>query len=635
MKDIKDEIWEKQIGNNKSKGTDFSGREIHYTEFNNYDSPYGWTLISFGQNEFLIVHVKTEQEFPENVVDDINSEFQINGKTFSVSKNIHGDWDVNLVEYDEKFIPDFRTINVSLNTPNKKNEYELFNNIKYNDTTGYVNLDNETLKQQRMEIERLQKQLADEQTHQLEIQKQQNILRDKKSDSLLKEQLKQRQEIERLESELEFQKIQNQKSEIARNNIKLNELKEEIARTQTINAASLEEFNIEKYRTNLDNTSFNSSSKNQKKINNIQNLDIDFFDESLINDLTRKLNEQTQQITLLKKDQQDNAKKISEIELVKSKQNMFLNKQAEENWNRIYGNSNFANDFAGRVIVKNKFNLDEEGGWNIDYYDYSKSIDSFIASKLTIKERAGKQKFSIDGKGFIVENQNGKWQIIRHDEKEFDEYSSKNLTDIANEFKPNKEESFNGNYESYSSLVINLYHFPLACLDKFEEFLKQSLSNLSFFKEIFIYSNERVYNNNESNISAYARVFFKSSSTKNDVEILLTSINLKKAMTRFISNFSETNRERTISFSMVLYNHQKYLKFVHAQSNFELLRIHPIPSKIPFNQLILDKEYNLILKFHENNLWKKLKPYALDYKGNVYYVCDIDGNSVDVHFINQ
>ncbi len=199
--------------------------------------------------------------------------------------------------------------------------------------------------------------------------------------------------------------------------------------------------------------------------------------------------------------------------------------------------------------------------------------------------------------------------------------------------KPQNNNLFNGNYEIYSSLLINLENFPLMYIDKFEDFLKNSLKDLSIFKNLFIYSNENLYRNNFSDISCYARVFFKTSSTKKEIEVLMMSLSLKQGLLKFIENYwriSEKNSQ--ISFSMFLYNHQKRLKFVQAESNFELLKNHPIPMRIPKNSLILDSEYNSTLKFHENNLWRKLKPYSLDYKGNVYYICNIDLNDIDVKF---
>ncbi|MBR2055555.1 MAG: hypothetical protein IJ970_00690, partial [Mycoplasmataceae bacterium] len=56
-------------------------------------------------------------------------------------------------------------------------------------------------------------------------------------------------------------------------------------------------------------------------------------------------------------------------------------------------------------------------------------------------------------------------------------------------------------------------------------------------------------------------------------------------------------------------------------------------SWIPQEYLIIDKEYNSILKFHENDLWKKIKPFAIDWNGNVYYVCNIDIDMIN--WINE
>ena len=229
---------------------------------------------------------------------------------------------------------------------------------------------------------------------------------------------------------------------------------------------------------------------------------------------------------------------------------------------------------------------------------------------------------------------NNKWEIVSSPLNGINfDYSIKKITNIASFMKPKNNNLFNGNYETYSSLLINLENFPLMHIGKFEDFLKNSLKDLSIFKNLFIYSNENLYRNNLSDISCYARVFFKTSSTKQELEVLMMSLTLKQGLLRFIENYwriSEKNAQ--VCFSMFLYNHQKRLKFVQAETNFELLKYHPIPMKIPKNSLILDGEYNSTLKFHENNLWRKLKPYYLDFKGNVYYICNIDIENMDIAF---
>ena len=103
--------------------------------------------------------------------------------------------------------------------------------------------------------------------------------------------------------------------------------------------------------------------------------------------------------------------------------------------------------------------------------------------------------------------------------------------------KPKNNNLFNGNYETYSSLLINLENFPLMHIGKFEDFLKNSLKDLSIFKNLFIYSNENLYRNNLSDISCYARVFFKTSSTKQELEVLMMSLTLKQGLLRFIENY--------------------------------------------------------------------------------------------------
>ena len=49
--EIKNQIWNSQIGENNTTGKDFSGRVINKDDYENYNSPYGWTLINFGNEE--------------------------------------------------------------------------------------------------------------------------------------------------------------------------------------------------------------------------------------------------------------------------------------------------------------------------------------------------------------------------------------------------------------------------------------------------------------------------------------------------------------------------------------------------------------------------------------------------------
>ena len=691
MLDVKDQIWEKQIGKGRIVGEDFSGREIHYDAYHNYSSPFGWTLLSFGGDEYLITHIKTEEEFPKTFTGSEDEEFEVNGKTFNIRKNISGEWDINLVEYDEEYIPATQVSYkpepvTNLNNSMYNNQQQIvppvdatqsfsFNNYSSSSTPIVENpVTSATIKNQQKQIEELQKQIAYEQTQQYEIQQ---------------------------------------------NNKKLNDLKNELARTQSINISSVNNVPFSFGRTqsipvppvvNQFNTGFVPFSPSLQQpttidpvnqfhtqsinaINNVPNNNVQSvapsINKNLISNLTKKLDEQTMQIKSLRIEQKNNARKLDDIEKkkankLKQQKNMqnqegmiedsqnnlktsLLNEEklikaleeerqkdaklaeekvkkaiADENlkraqgvWEASFGSNSLATDFAGRVIIKEKFEEDVEGGWNLDFYNKQKSSDQYPASVQTIKERNGQLNFSINGKGYIVNNVDGVWKIETIEKGQNVQYSSKNMTSIASNYAPDDNKEFNGNYESYSSLLINLNHFPLIHLEKFEDFLKQTLQPLSFFKELFIYSNERLYRKDESNISAYARVFFKTGSTKEDIEILLASLSLKKAMMKFTSNFKQTNLRDQISFSMVLMSHQRTLKFVHAQTNFELLRKHPIPLKVPLERLILDKEYNSILKFHENNLWKQLKPFALDWNGNTYYVCDIDVEHMDLSVLNK
>lgn len=604
LQEIKNQIWNTQIGENNNIGKDFSGRVISRDEYENYNSPYGWSLINFGNDEYLIVHLDSKKEFPKNITEKENEEFIINNKIFSVSKNDSGEWDINLIEYKSTNLEQFENNgdkNKTISLENKTILLENDNSLDSKDSEfHFQNLNNDL------------------------IQRQEN-------------------EIKTLEIQLNQLKENEQKLAIEKNNEKLKKLKSEIQKTKELSLLKNIDNHKKENNIGISNYLDNNNLKNDKILDSTlifqENLLSDDSAKNIIQKLTSKLNEQTLQIERLKMDEKINQMKLNSLNFSNDFNTKTLNTNVDlyniaiKQWEIEFGNKTFATDFANRIIFKDKFGSNIEGGWNVDYFDKN-SINVFVASSLTIAERAGRKKFVINNVEYNIINENNKWEIVASPLNGINfDYSIKKITNIASVMKPQNNNLFNGNYEIYSSLLINLENFPLMYIDKFEDFLKNSLKDLSIFKNLFIYSNENLYRNDFSDISCYARVFFKTSSTKKEIEVLMMSLSLKQGLLKFIENYwriSEKNSQ--ISFSMFLYNHQKRLKFVQAESNFELLKNHPIPMRIPKNSLILDSEYNSTLKFHENNLWRKLKPYSLDYKGNVYYICNIDLNDIDIKF---
>ncbi len=602
--EIKNQIWNTQIGENNNIGKDFSGRVISRDEYENYNSPYGWSLINFGNDEYLIVHLDSKKEFPKNITEKENEEFIVNNKIFSVSKNDSGEWDINLIEYKSTNLEQFENNddkNKAISLENKTILLENDNSLDSKDSEfHFQNLNNDL------------------------IQRQEN-------------------EIKTLEIQLNQLKENEQKLAIEKNNEKLKKLKSEIQKTKELSLLKNIDNHKKENNIGISNYLDNNNLKNDKILDSTlifqENLLSDDSAKNIIQKLTSKLNEQTLQIERLKMDEKINQMKLNSLNFSNDFNTKTLNTNVDlyniaiKQWEIEFGNKTFATDFANRIIFKDKFGSNIEGGWNVDYFDKN-SINVFVASSLTIAERAGRKKFVINNVEYNIINENNKWEIVASPLNGINfDYSIKKITNIASVMKPQNNNLFNGNYEIYSSLLINLENFPLMYIDKFEDFLKNSLKDLSIFKNLFIYSNENLYRNDFSDISCYARVFFKTSSTKKEIEVLMMSLSLKQGLLKFIENYwriSEKNSQ--ISFSMFLYNHQKRLKFVQAESNFELLKNHPIPMRIPKNSLILDSEYNSTLKFHENNLWRKLKPYSLDYKGNVYYICNIDLNDIDIKF---
>ena len=600
MEEFKNEMWEKQIDPTSEYGFDFSGREIHKQDFQKYNSPFGWTIIALGENHFLVTNVNTAYELPDSFDNVENKEFNINNKIFSFTKNANNQWDINLIRYE--------------NVPNNN-----FSNVDSHNF-DYFSKNNDY---EKMFSEKLQ-----EQQRKLQIALEESKMKAEQfKEELLQEKLLQNKRIKELEDKLmESEKEYSRRLDMLKNNPTLSGMNQ---------------------NRQFDDIDYSYQNR-RNDINENQHFDFPFdnqisssYNKNIMEDLSKKIEEKTMQIEILEENQKkrnlarrefEQMQNSSKQEMVENK-NIKLDRQVEKLWEFQFGPKLFSIDFSGRIVQKDKYKKNEEGGWDIDFYDEKKSPDIFIASIKTIVERNGRSSFSIKNFNYNVTQNNGKWEIVRTPLNQKFEYSSRKFTNIASNIRPTSVEKISGNYEFYSSLLINLIHFPLIYLNKFELFLKQSLSDLPCFKEFYVYSNENIYKNNNSNISSYARVFFKSKSIQDDIDILFISLSLKKGMSRFIENFKFTNKMDLLTFSMVLMSHKTSLKFINAQANFDLLKSNPIPARIPQEYLIIDKEYNSILKFHENDLWKKIKPFAIDWNGNVYYVCNIDIDMI--HWINE
>lgn len=299
-------------------------------------------------------------------------------------------------------------------------------------------------------------------------------------------------------------------------------------------------------------------------------------------------------------------------------------------WEKQFGEKTHAIDFAGQPIFKSKFNLDEEGGWNIDFYDENDLTEYYITSQESMYERAGRKEFEIEGKLFKIKKTNNKYKIINSNEIK-EKYKEKILIDDEileknlENFLPEQVKKYNGEYESYSSLLINFNHYPIDYLEQLEGFLNNVVNDLSIsIKNVFFYLNREAYRERRTDITSYARIYFKYKSIKEEIDIVFATLSIKKAIEKFIHAYRTKNNRYVISSSMILMNHNTDIKYIQAQTNFDILKERPVPSKLPINKLVIDREYNSILKFHENEMWKKIKPFALDHTGNTYYVLNID-----------
>lgn len=295
-------------------------------------------------------------------------------------------------------------------------------------------------------------------------------------------------------------------------------------------------------------------------------------------------------------------------------------------WELKFGNKKVVYDYANQLMVKSEYGKNVEGGWGFDKYFKDDENSQFISSLNSILQRGGKNSFKVNDKWYKVMNKNGIYAIEEKHEKDYSLYSNEAIEHDVRNLHPEAVKKFNGKYESYASLLINLNHFPVDYLDKFEEFLNRMIGEMNVFKSKFIYINKKSYESGNSNITSYARVFFKYDSVKEQIRIIMVCAALRSALVKFVNQYRSKNNRYVVSFTMVLTNHDKEFKFIQAQTNYDILRTNPVPFRIPQYKLIIDKDFNSLLQFHENQLWKNIKPFALDHNGHTYYLCDVDAN---------
>ncbi|MGL5643456.1 MAG: hypothetical protein ACRCW3_01630 [Metamycoplasmataceae bacterium] len=84
----------------------------------------------------------------------------------------------------------------------------------------------------------------------------------------------------------------------------------------------------------------------------------------------------------------------------------------KELWEEIYGDVEYAFDFANKLIIKKEYKTKSPFAWDIDIYDFGDEA-SFIAHIETIKLRDKKPVFEINGiKYIITQNPNYSYSII-------------------------------------------------------------------------------------------------------------------------------------------------------------------------------------------------------------------------------
>ena len=592
MWELYEEIWDEQIGYKTLVGYDFSGREIHRDDFRNPNSPFGWTLLPFGDNEsFLVVHNETIGEFP----DDISEEFFINGKIFEIKESESGDGslEINEISYETTQDRDYR-----------------------------INQHNAA----KAELERQRKQLEQEEdTDTFSFTEKKPAPKAQPNFGIKKPAPAKEKMVTTSEQDLVIynlnQKFQMQEQELQalKENQKTQELKILEQKKQIMDlekTAALNYIEVEPKTNEVELLSTTNTNKwGTQQLTSTNLVSANAHQQLTSNNLTTNLSSQ------LASPMHQNlvTKELSPI----------------EHWEKEYGDKPIALDYSGKMMIKTEFGKNIEGGWAFDNYTSDDKDGYYISSLYAISQRAGKAEFKVDDREFKVVDENGKKKIVDKNKIPYSVYSKEKINTQVISLAPGDAKKFNGTYESYASILINLNHFPIDYLDKFEAFLKEMLKDLPVYKDYFIYLNKRAYENGSSIITSYARVFLKFASTREEIEILIISLSLKNALIKFVNNYRSKNNRFVVSFSMVLSNHRGQFKFIQAQTNYDILRSRPVPFKIPLYKLILDEEFNSVLQYHENELWKKLRPFALDHAGQKYYICDVNPEEYVEEMNNQ
>ncbi|MGL5617703.1 MAG: hypothetical protein ACRCWU_01455 [Metamycoplasmataceae bacterium] len=89
-----------------------------------------------------------------------------------------------------------------------------------------------------------------------------------------------------------------------------------------------------------------------------------------------------------------------------------MDKKINELWEEKFGNTEYAFDFANKLIIKKEFKTKSSFSWDIDIYDFGDEAN-FIANVETIRLRDRKPVFEIEGLKYIItQNPNYTYSII-------------------------------------------------------------------------------------------------------------------------------------------------------------------------------------------------------------------------------
>lgn len=287
-------------------------------------------------------------------------------------------------------------------------------------------------------------------------------------------------------------------------------------------------------------------------------------------------------------------------------------------WNDIFGNCDYAFDFANELILREEFNTNSQFSWNIDFYDYNDD-EIFIASKNLIKTRNKQPVFTFKENRYIVtKNPNSSYSIIKTNEiidnaspLNFDLYLSHKINNFKNDSKVVVSINFRKMNEEIEPIFIS--------------YLQDVIGKL-FQTNIFKFNNENILKNKISFL--ISQKVWTSSHFLIDILKLNSIIQLTKI--RLEENFSNIWLDEDFIDDNYYFNififlpEEKNKKSIFLQNELNFINyVETLDNKIFINNLMVEKLNKLNLveenEFAKTQLYDDYRIYEYRYSHSEFY----------------